>query len=236
MNSADKDVVELMPKAWGFKQLIVMDNYFGRKEVSNSDLSWLKLELLSSQERKDFTDAYRMGSLVDAMITEPERINYFKFTLDGEQYTKEEFDLCESMKHSFRRDEFCKSLLLQSTGQMVMANMVSIDYGGFIFGLPMRCKYDLWSDRLKWGGDIKSTTATSQKQFEEAIRYFDYDRQRVVYMTISEAPKDMLIGISKVNGKIFKVPIQRGDALWQSGLEKMTGLAFKWWSLFENFQ
>jgi hypothetical protein len=222
--------------------VIASPGYFARLEVSNSDLSWLKLELLSAAERKDFTDAYRMGSLIDAMITEPERINYFKFQLNdypeaghNEQFTKEEFERCEMMKKAFRNDEFCVSLLRQSTGQAVMSAPVDFDYCGFAFQLSMRCKYDLWSDILKWGGDIKSTTATSQKQFEEAIRYFDYDRQRVEYMLISGAPKDMLIGISKVNYKIFKVPITRENELWKSGYEKLSSLAFRWWTLFENF-
>ena len=217
-------------------------DYFNRPEVSNSDLSWLKLELLSAAERQDFTNAYRMGSLIDCMITEPERINYFTYQLldypdagHNEQFTKEEFAVCEMMKKAFRQDEFCISLLRQSTGQKVMSRDVLHNYGGFEFTMAMRCKYDLWSNILGWGGDIKSTTATTQKQFEESIRYFDYDRQRVNYMNISGASKDMIIGISKVNYKIFKVPITRDSELFNSGMKKLTELAFKWYYLFENF-
>lgn len=219
----------------------LQEDYFQRREVSNSDLSWLKLELLSSAERRDFTNAYRMGSLIDAMITSPEMINVFKFQLIDtahgkiEQYTQEEFQLCNKMKQAFRQDEFCKNMLRQSTGQMVKNAPVDLNYCDFDFTMHMRCKYDLWSDILGWGGDIKSTTATSQKQFEDAVRYFDYDRQRAVYMTISGADKDMLIGISKVNYKIFKVPITRDCELFRSGMEKLNSLAFRWWTLFENF-
>lgn len=209
--------------------------YFARPEVSNSDLSWLRLELLSAEERHDFTQALRIGTLTDAMITEPARVNYYTFTLDGEQYTPAEFAECSRMKEAFRRDEFCRNLLLLSTGQMEMSRRLQFDYAGFLFELTMRCKYDLWSERLRWGGDIKSTAATTQRQFEEAVRHFDYDRQRVTYMKISDAPKDMVVGISKVNGKIFKVPIERGGELWRSGEEKLTDLAFRWYSLFENF-
>ncbi len=212
----------------------IVDDYFGRPEISNSDLSWLKMELLSLEEKKDFTNAYRMGSLIDAMITEAHRIDYFKFRLDGEQYTKEEFELCEQMKKAFRKDEFCMNLLSQSTGQHVFNGMVSLSNCGFDFSLIMRCKYDLWSEILKWGGDIKSTTATTQKQFEDAVRHFDYDRQRVEYMLLSGASRDMIIGISKVNFKIFKVPVSRGGDLWKSGMEKLSDLAFRWWYLFED--
>jgi hypothetical protein len=209
-------------------------DYFKRPEVSNSDLSWLKLTLLSTEEQKDFTNAYRMGTLIDAMITEPHLIDYYKFTCNGEQYTREEFALCELMKKAFRNDEFCTGLLRQSTGQKVFSGNVQFNYCGVVFSLLMRCKYDLWSDILRWGGDIKSTTATSQKQFEEAVRYFDYDRQRVGYMEQSGASRDMIIGISKVNFKIFKVPVMRGSDLWQSGMDKLNDLAFRWYCLFED--
>lgn len=222
--------------------LAIQDNYFDRAEVSNSDLSWLKMELLSSAERKDFKDAYRMGSLIDCMITEAHRIDYFKLQLldypepgHNEQFTKEEFETCQKMKAAFRADDFCMGLLKQSTGQMVMSDTVSFDYCGLEFSLKMRCKYDLWSDILKWGGDIKSTTATTQKQFEDAVRFFDYDRQRVEYMLISGAKRDMLIGISKVNYKIFKVPVTINSSIFMSGYEKLSSLAFRWWTLFENF-
>jgi hypothetical protein len=209
-----------------------VEDYFGRPEVSNSDLTWLFTELLSSQERRDFTDAYRIGSLIDAMITEPQLVNYFKFTLNGEQYTPEEFALCEKMKDSFRRDEFCRMFMLQCTGQKVMSRMLQLQWGAMFFSMPFRCKYDLWSDALKYGGDIKSTTATTQKQFVDSVFHFSYDRQRATYMEIAQCDKDLLIGISKVNGKIFKLPIVRGDETHQSGLAKMQELSFKFWSLF----
>lgn len=215
--------------------LQAIDNYYRLPEVSNSDLSWLKLTMLSTQARIDFENAYRLGSLVDAMITEPARVNYFTFTLDDEVFTPFEFYQCEQMKAAFKRDEFCMGLLKQSTGQMVMRETMSFDYGNFEFFLRMRCKYDLYSNILKWGGDIKSTTATTQKQFEEVARHFDYDRQRACYMKISGAKRDMLIGISKVNNKIFKIPILRGDELFTSGEKKLTELAFRWWVYFEDF-
>ena len=54
---------------------------------------------------------------------------------------------------------------------------------------------------MGWGGDIKSTSATTQEQFESAVRQFDYDRQRFFYMNIAGSEKDVLIGISKEHQK-----------------------------------
>ncbi len=208
--------------------------YFERTEVSNSDLSWLKQITMNYQDLQDYTNAYRLGSLVDGMLTEPHKLNYFRFTLDNEQYTREEFAMCEKMKNAARADEFFMMLLKQSTGQVVKSADVKFNYGGFEFTLPMRCKYDGWIDPLSWGWDLKSTNCTSQKQFEEAVRHFDYDRSRVVYMKISGAKKDMIMGISKINYKIFKVPVSVGCELWKSGEEKLNDLGFKYWTLFEG--
>jgi hypothetical protein len=83
-----------------------------------------------------------------------------------------------------------------------------------------------------WGGDLKSTTATSQAQFEQAIGMFDYDRARVFYAAGSGAIQDVIIGVSKVAPyRVFKVFMKRGDRLWSSGEAKMNEIAFKYWSI-----
>lgn len=212
-----------------------MDNYFSRPEVSNSDLSWLKKHELAYEVACDWEKAFRFGSLVDAIITEPEKINYFNRTVEGQDgpYTEEEFAQARKMLVSFRRDELCRKYIGLSTMQECMNKRRHFNFEGVKFELDVRCKWDLWMKVLNWGADIKSTTATTQKQFEDAIRYFDYDRQRAWYMDIAGSDRDMLIGISKVNFKVFKVPIQRGDELYKSGLEKYNALAFKYWMLYD---
>lgn len=210
-------------------------DYFSRPEISNSDLSELKTMLMSPDELRDYRDAYRMGNLIDAMLTEPRKVDFIKRTNGPDEFTADEFEIAKQMKRSFLKDEFCRHLLEQSQGQVIFAGRVGLRHEDIDFSLMMRCKYDLWAESLGWGGDIKSTTATTQKQFEAAVDFFDYDRQRNVYMRLSDAPRDMLIGISKVNFKIFKVKITRGDAqLWKTGERKLSELAFKYFTLFEN--
>ncbi len=211
-----------------------MDPYYSRTEVSNSDLSWLKKYWMPAQQIIDYEKAYKFGSLIDAMITESHRVDYFLFRVDDIQYTAEDFDKAEEMKRSFMRDPLCKSMLSQASTQSVMAKVCKFRYGTLEYEMPARCKWDIWMDHANWGGDIKSTAATTQKQFEEAVRYFDYDRQRAWYMDIAKSDTDILIGISKVNFKVFKVPIKRGDSLYNSGREKYEELAFRYWYLFSD--
>lgn len=211
------------------------DTYFNRAEVSNSDLVTLEKYFMPKEQVGDIEAAYRFGTLVDAVITEPEKVNYFKLTVDDVQYTKDEFEKAKEMMKAFMRDAMCDSLLKQASFQSVMNTVMEMEYQGVPFSLSVRCKWDLWMERLKWGGDIKSTAATTQKQFEDALEYFNYDRQRAWYMDIAKSNRDMLIGISKVNFKIFKVPIARDSEIYKRGKEKYEQLAFKHWCLFDNF-
>ena len=207
------------------------DAYFDRSEVSNSDLSWLKRQLYPI-EMPDPTEAYKFGNLIDAMLTEPHKVNYTSYQCDGEQHTPEDFERADQMRKAFLKDDFCRNLVENSTPQKVMTKVQEFEANGFQYSLPVRCKWDIFMDSFGWGGDIKSTTATTQKQFVDAIYHFDYDRQRAFYMTIAGSKQDVLIGISKKNFKVFKVPIKRTDDLFKSGMEKVNELTFEWWKMF----
>jgi len=170
--------------------------------------------------------------LIDCMITEPNKVDAYKFICDNEQYTKEDFSKARKMREAFMKDAFCREFIAKAEFQKFMSKNMQIDYEGFKFQMQTRCKWDIWIQIMNYGGDIKSTTATSQKQFEDACRYFDYDRQRAWYMDISGARQDVLIGISKENFKVFKLFIKRGDDFYNSGKMKYEDLAFKWWMIF----
>ena len=206
------------------------DPYYSRSEVSNSDLSALK-KLLHGGPDFDPAEAYKFGTLFDCMLTEAGKVNSLNFTVDGEQYSPEQFEIARQMKKAFFRDELARRMLENANTQAIMIRNMEIDFEGFKFTLPVRCKWDIWMNLVNWGGDIKSTTATSQKQFEAAARHFDYDRQRAFYMDIAGSNQDILIAVSKVNFQVFKIPIKRGDELFTSGQNKYKELAFQYWNL-----
>jgi len=207
------------------------DSYYNRKEVSNSDLSWLKKQLFPTY-MPDPTEAYKFGNLIDAMLTESDRVDYLRRTCDSDQFTREVFDQAMQMKRSFLRDETANMLIGKADTQKIMSTRMKLNFSGIDFELNTRCKWDIWRQDLGFGGDIKSTTATTQKQFEAAVKYFDYDRQRAWYMDIAGSKQDVLIAISKVNFKIFKVYITRESDLYNEGKAKYNELAFRWWLMF----
>lgn len=151
-----------------------------------------------------------LGNLIDHMITEPEKVNYFKLTCAGEQLTEGDFKKAEEMKKAFMRDEFASRILPLSDTQKVMINPCQkFDYD-IPFTLPVRCKWDLWMPSMGWGGDIKSTSATTQEQFESAVRQFDYDRQMILLHEHSRLRE------RRIN-RNFKRKLPRLQGIYQTG-------------------
>lgn len=212
------------------------ENYYERSEVSNSDLTELKNLLHPHIQYGDKQAAFRFGSLVDAIITEPERVNYFQHTVDTVQYTEEEFEhakeMLRSLRHEARTDTFLKKVLEISDTQCCMVNkQQAFEYGGFAFTLDTRCKWDWFICKFGFGGDLKTTFASTQKEFDEAVDFFDWDRSRAWYMDIAHSDRDFIYAISKKNCCVFKKFINRDDATYQRGREKYEELAFQYWCL-----
>lgn len=213
------------------------DTYYQRPEVSNSDLTELKNILYPRTQYGDKEKAFKFGNLIDAMITEPERVRYDKRMVDDVTYSREDFELAEAMKRAIRMEARKDPLILyaleRSDKQRFMVNQAQrFQYGSFEYTLDTRCKWDFWLPAMGFGGDLKSTFATSQKQFEEAVDFFDWDRSRAWYMDIAGSRQDFIVGISKKNQKVFKVFIKRDDKIYKRGKEKYDELAFRWWMLF----
>ena len=212
------------------------DEYYNRSEVSNSDLTELKNLLHPRLQLGDKEAAFRFGTLVDAVITEPERVNFYRFTVDDVQYTEDEFrhaqEMHKSLRMEARKDHFLAKVLEMAETQRCMVNrQQKFEYGGFPFTLDTRCKWDWFLPVMNFGGDLKTTFATTQKQFDEAVDFFDWDRSRAWYMDIAGSDRDFIYAISKQNGCVFKKFINRGDEIYNRGKEKYEELAFQYWCL-----
>ena len=211
-------------------------SYYSRPEVSNSDLTQLKNLLHPRLQYGDRETAFRFGSLVDALVTEPFRVNRYRFTVDDVQYSEEEFEhatqMLRALRSEARRDAFLAKVLETADTQRCMFNKrQQFQYGGFSFSLDTRCKWDWFLTPYSFGGDLKTTFASTQKEFDEAVDFFDWDRSRAWYMDIARSDRDFIYGISKKNGCVFKKFINRDDAIYKRGREKYEELAFQYWCL-----
>ncbi|PIN27561.1 PD-(D/E)XK nuclease-like domain-containing protein [Prevotella intermedia] len=212
------------------------DKYYSRSEVSNSDLTALKDVLYPHPTYGDREAAFRFGTLVDALITEPRRVDYYQLTVDNVLYTEDEFHHAIEMQRALRteakHDPFlAKVLQLANTQKCMVNHQQSFTYCEFPFYLDTRCKWDWWFEAFHFGGDLKTTFAASQQEFDEAVDFFDWDRSRAWYMDIAHSDRDFIYAISKKNCKVFKKFINRGDITYQRGREKYEDLAFAYWCM-----
>jgi hypothetical protein len=212
------------------------DKYYERSEVSNSDLTALKNMLHPHMQYGDREAAFRFGTLVDALVTEPSRVDVFALTVDGEQYSADEFaharGMHDALRAEARNDRLLAMVLDCAETQRVMVHKAQrFGYCGFPFTLDTRCKWDWWLPSGNFGGDLKTTFAETQRQFDEAVDFFDWDRSRAWYMDIAHSDRDFIYAISKKNNCIFKKFINRGDDIYLRGREKYEELAFQYWCM-----
>lgn len=213
------------------------DAYYSRPEVSNSDLTALKNLLHPVPMPPGVKEAaFRFGSLVDAMITEPDRVNYYDMSVDGEAYSYDEFrharEMYRSLRMTARRDPFLARVLDEAETQRFMVNKAQqFEYGSFPFTLDTRCKWDWWLPRYHFGGDLKTCSAATQREFDEAVDFFDWDRSRAWYMDIAGSDCDFIYAISKRNCNVFTTRIRRNSLTYIHGRDKYLELAFQYWCL-----
>lgn len=213
------------------------DTYYLRSEVSNSDLTALKNILHPAPMDEAIRErAFKFGTLVDALVTEPDRVNHYQMTVDDVIYSEEDFlhgkEMLRSLRTEARKDQFLAKVLEIAETQTFMVNKAqTFEYGVFQFTLDTRCKWDWWLRDYGFGGDLKTTAAASQKEFNDCIDFFDWDRSRAWYMDIAHSNRDFIYAISKKNCNVFKCFINRGDEIYERGLGKYEELAFQYWCL-----
>ncbi len=210
-----------------------MDAYYSRPEVSNSDLTALKNYLEGGDHAfPNQEQIFYFGNLIDAMLTEKNKINISRKTFDDAPVDPVLFNKALKMKLSFLKDDFCNYISSNAKTQTVFVDDVHLEVGGFPFFLTMRSKLDFDLSHTNLICDLKSTSATSQSQFLNSVHKFDYDRQAVVYMSLARVSRFAILGVSKINQKIFKIFVEKDSELYESGMEKFKSLALKWYLLF----
>lgn len=215
------------------------DSYYNRPEVSNSDLTALKEQLHPRPQFGDREATFRFGSLVDAILTESGRVDFYRHMVDDDVYSEDDFlharEMVRSLRTTALQDPLLAKVLDIAETQRFMVNHGQMfEYAGFPFSLDTRCKWDWWIPSWNAGGDLKTTFASTQKEFEDAIDFFDWDRSRAWYMDIAHSDKDFIYAISKRNCNVFRALINRGDNIYTRGRDKYEELAFNWWLLNLN--
>lgn len=200
------------------KHGLVMADYYELPFVSNSDLGALRKEIYGIEEITNLDFHYAFGSLVDAMLTEPQPI--IDDARKDYDFTAEHLSMADKMVEYCLKDPLIPLMLKKAVGQHVYIRTMDFEQDGFEFKMKCRCKFDLLAKPMKMGLDFKTLSVTTNSAFKASIDHFDYDRQSAFYMDLARLERFWIIGISKKNAAIFKLAIQRGDDVYNSGRNK----------------
>lgn len=208
-----------------------MIDYFKHPYCSNSALNALAAELGILPEIKgDRFEAYRLGTLFDAVVTEPQKIDLIRMKITDSEYsfTKEEYQTAKIMKASLESNAFYKIFISRKPDFQKEVYVDNFQFDGFT--LNMRAKLDYYIPGIV--SDLKSTVASSQKAFENSVELFGYHRQMWLYCKLTESKRAMIFGVSKKKPhKVFVFKIKEGDNLWAKAEKQINYLAFKYYMM-----
>lgn len=195
-------------------------NYYAQTQyISNSNLTELKKMLFNIPDPP--RQAYSFGSLVDAMLTEPDLVDYHEEILldsfgNEVRFEPKEWHTAIAMVQKLKANPMIKLLLSQGDSQCIkmLDNFEP-------YSVPVRCKLDFHVPKMKLGADLKTTACKKQSEFINSLNQFDYDRQASWYMDIMGLDKFSFIGISKHKPHdIFTYSCVRGDEFYNRGKAK----------------
>lgn len=193
-----------MPRLLPPSHLTSKDFYFNHVDgISNSDLTKVFKTL------PDNPVAFLNGNLVDAMITQLEELP---------SATKEEVEKAYIISEKIK-DRF-GALLPLAEPQAIFQNTLDFTIEGDVYQITGKCLADLYFGQANTIIDIKTTKSTSQKSFEKAVEFFEYDRQGSWYMTVSGVQKFILAGFGPKGEGPFIVQIAADTKWHQSGIMK----------------
>lgn len=210
------------------QRLYISDSeYFKLPHASNSGLKEAhKLFSASESGERDLTGAYEFGSAIDALLTNPGELNTKNLTNDQVR------DILQ-MRKALSKDPTYNALCAKADTQAVFTHEAfPIDIDGMLTTIRAKCKYDFWQPKMNFGCDLKSTTAKEQSAFSAAAIFMKYPMQGAWYMDITGSDRFVIIGISKVNYKVFTFSIRRGDEHYTKGRAQYLYYSKSWWKLY----
>lgn len=204
-----------------------MTNYFNHAYCSNSKLSSLGREIgVLPEILGDTYERFRLGTLADAVITEPENLNFKDMTVGQYSFTKEEYNVALAKKKRLEQNKIYASYLKLNPEFQKEVYLEQFDFGKF--KLNMKAKLDYFATSIV--ADLKTTASTSQKQFEECVYRFSYHRQMVLYCLLTGCKEAILFAVSNAKPyNVFVVRIKEGSKVWKDGLKELNELAFKYY-------
>ncbi|MEM6297313.1 MAG: hypothetical protein AAF740_01350 [Bacteroidota bacterium] len=203
-----------------------MTTYFTHTDyVSNSTLTGFQESERCYPPNKDtkkpkidperLKEIFAFGSLLDAMITEPERVEATTRTLYDDTGEILTFDV-DTYQHSKRlANSFWDHPLMRPLcdGIQFQKEIYRLNFHGG----KARCKFDGLHKRLGIGLEIKGLAVSSMKALLNSIELLDYDRGAAWYMDLAKIDCMLLACIRKDGNGVLPFVIKRNDPVYLSG-------------------
>ena len=160
---------------------------FGKKFLSNSDISTLLKNPLSLGQPQAQIPAFLVGGYFHTAILEPEKLKKYRVIEASTRNTKvykelsggemcllqSEVDLCEAMIDKVLENDVCRSLIRPSSGEYELPGIKEID------GALWKGKADIINHDEKLIIDLKTTADLDG--FRWSAKKYNYDSQAYIY-------------------------------------------------------
>lgn len=201
--------------------------------IRNSYLNGLRNKLLGTGVDKKFIEVYlQNGSLLDALLTEPDTVNHNllmirKSSFYGEEafyFEREMWDTMITLRDIFLDDPMAGAFYRSGFKHTFDSSLTLQENGKELF-IPTSGELDL-STKFRFGSDIKVTTSETRASFINTIGVLHYDQQAAYYMDNTGLDRFVIFGLSRKAMKIFPIVIDRDSILYKRGRDR-----YRYWIL-----
>jgi len=197
----------------------IRDYYFNHVVgVSNSRLSGIQRWLAGNTEFQFPEHAARMGNLVDAILTQPDQIDF--------SAPREEVVRALKMAKTASTNPLVRIMLEKGDGQAIFTREITIRMNDYPKDIRFKSMLDVCLEKHRLGGDLKTTAATTYKDFVAAIHRFNYYRQGALYMEVADLDTFVFIGLPKTRNDVFVHIMTRDSVEFQKAWEEIHALAW----------
>lgn len=206
-------------------------------EVSHSILTRFIAELEGKKvDMKFLKPFFKTGSLVDAILTEPEKwnastgilLNHTRYQKEELFYSPDEITLVNSIVEAFRQDKIGRMFSsLASKIPFHEQDSFIFSYEGVEYAANLSGESDLTIPEEKIGSDIKVTACKTQKEFTKKVQELKYDQQGAIYSDALKLDHFVVIGVSRETidlntglPAVFHYPMEKNCRRMKQGRER----------------
>jgi hypothetical protein len=192
-----------------------VSEYFNHHAVSNSDVKEMWRKHNGIPKHEGLQPIFDFGTEFHSGILEPHKSDLGKLKIEDQE-------LIRDMSKTYWKDDLCRKIAMMPDFRrehvFVRANRLGFEW--------VRCKADGDTAKLRLCLELKGLAVSSQKAFEEAILFHDYDQATSWYLNvmpgIKQYDQQLIVGISKTYpDRMFKLLVDRRHENYKSGVEKL---------------